>query len=268
MQTYPVTLEDLGPAPACRTRPIGSRSGQGPRAASQHEEWASTPNHAKLATASTAALAQQFALQQERYRQSLPVDERAGLELFRRALQQGDEQAWSLLYLPCKALLGCWLLQHPAAPLVLEYESPDSYVLAALSKFWQATARTHPFQYERTTLSAIFAYLRRCLHSVVLDAARQARVRQGEVAMEVLAGIVSSWQTEPSGDELWRCIGRALPDQRERRLLYLRYVLDYRPREVVALAPEAFPSVEQVYQLERKILQRLRRHPALAHWKV
>jgi DNA-directed RNA polymerase specialized sigma24 family protein len=220
-----------------------------------------------LATATTDELAEEFLRQQARYRQRLPVDERAGLELFRRAIQQREERAWELLYPPCRALLLQWLRQNPWADLVLQYESPEGFVLEALAKFWQAITRTRLFQERPTTLADILAYLRRCLHSVLLDAARQARARAAEVSVDALAALAARGQAELSGEELWRSIERALPDQRERRLVYLRYVLDYRPREIVALAPEEFPEVEHVYQLERQILQRLRRHPALAHWK-
>jgi DNA-directed RNA polymerase specialized sigma24 family protein len=247
---------------------MGSPGGHGPSAARHYEELAGAPHYDDLATVSPTALAQQFVLLQQRYRQGLPVDERVGLELFRRAIQKRDAQAWELLFPPCRELLIHWLLRHPWADLVLRYDSQESYVLEVLSKFWQATDRLNLFQENGATLSEIFAYLRRCLNSVVLDAARQARRRQREVSGEALAGLAAGQQIERSCEDLWQCIERALPDPRERRLIYLRYVLDYRPREIVELAPEAFPRVELVYQLERKVLERLRRHPALARWKA
>ncbi len=116
-------------------------------------------------------------------------------------------------------------------------------------------------------MSDILAYMQRCLNSVVLDAVRQIRARQQKMAEVAIAKEVVN-QAEPSGNDLWQCIERALPDARERQLLYLRYVLGYRPREVAARYPAEFPQVERVYQMERTILQRLSRHPALARWKA
>jgi hypothetical protein len=206
-------------------------------------------------------------LERDQDRQRQPVDERAGLELFRRAIQERDELAWEQMYQQWKGLLLHWLFQHPAVRLALGQAPPESYVTAALSKFWQATTRAERPKQEFSTLAGALAYLRSCLNSVVLDAARQALVRQCEVGEEVLAGEVVSQPPAAIAGDLWRSIERALPDRRERLLVYLRYVLGYRPREIVVTHRQEFPHVEEVYQMERNILQRLSRHPALADWQ-
>ncbi len=220
-----------------------------------------------LAPLGTIELAGCCAAEQVRYGQRLAVDERAGLELFRRAIQQQDEGAWELVYQQWKGLLLHWLLQHPAARLVLEQASSESYLTATLAKFWQATSDAKRSRPAFETLADILAYLRRCLNSVVLDAVRQIRARPQEVAEEVIVRGADT-QMEASGGELWRDIERALPDASERRLMYLRYVLGYRPREIAALYPTDFPQVKRVYQMERTLLQRLSRHPLLARWKA
>ena len=225
------------------------------------------PDADDLAALSTSELARRCAAEQEQYRQRQPVDERAGLELFRRAMQQRDELAWALIYQQWRPLLLRWLLQHPSASLVLERDPPESYITAALSKFWQATARVQGPQQGFATLPEILAYLRRCLNSVVLDVVRQARARLAEAPEEAAAHLAVSPPSEGTGADLWGCIERALPDERERRLIYLRYVLGYQPREIVAAYPQDFPSAAKLYLLERNILLRLRRHPSLAHWK-
>ncbi len=206
-------------------------------------------------------------LEEVQDRQRQPVDERAGLELFRRAVQERDEMAWELIYQQWKGLLLHWLLQHPSARLALEHAPPESYVTGALSKFWQATTLAERPKQDFSSLAGVLAYLRSCLNSVVLDVARQALVRQCEVGEEALTeGVVSQQPAEIAGD-LWRCIERALPDRRERMLVHLRYVLGYRPREIVETHRQEFPDVDEVYQMERNILKRLSRHPALADWK-
>jgi hypothetical protein len=67
-------------------------------------------------------------------------------------------------------------------------------------------------------------------------------------------------------EELWTLIERALPDRRERRLVYLLFVLDLKPREIVREAPQDFPTPQEVYRLTRNVLDRLRRNPALRSW--
>ena len=219
-----------------------------------------------LAALATTELAERCAAEQAHFRQRLAVDERAGLELFRRAIQERDEIAWEQIYQQWKGLLLHWLLRHPAASLVLKQESPESYLTAALSKFWQATTNAKAGQPAFQTLADNLAYLQRCLNSVVLDAARQIRAHQQRVSEDAIAEAAVN-QVELSGGDFWWCIERALPDERERRLVYLRYVLGYRPREIVAAYSAEFPQVERVYQMERAVLQRLSRHPALARWK-
>jgi len=194
-------------------------------------------------------------------------DDDLALELFRRAVQERDELAWERIYQQWRGLLLHWLFQHPSARLALEQAPLESYVTAALSKFWQATACAARPKPAFSSLAGALAYLRSCLNSAVLDVVRQARLRQCEVGEEALAEAAMSQQPVERDRDLWRCIERALPDRRERTLIYLRYVLGYRPREVVATHPQEFPDIHQLYQMERNILQRLSRHPALADWK-
>jgi DNA-directed RNA polymerase specialized sigma24 family protein len=196
--------------------------------------------------------------------QRCAADERAGLDLFWRAIEQRDELAWALIEQQWKGHLLRWLFQHPAARVALEQGSPESYASAALSKLWQATTHSQRPRPAFSTLAGVLAYLRSCLNSVVLDAVREAQARQHEVYGAALAENVGS---QPVEVDLWQCIEQALPKRQERWLVYLRYVQGYRPREIVATYPEAFPYVGKVYQMERNILERLRRHPALARWR-
>jgi DNA-directed RNA polymerase specialized sigma24 family protein len=267
MQSESACLEEVDQAGQRQTRRTNTRAAR--RRPGARMPRALTPKQVSvdLATLATVDLAERCVAEQGRYGQRLLLDERVGLELFRRAIQQHDAVAWELVYQQWKGLLLHWLLQHPAARLVLEQASSESYLSAALSRFWQATTNTTYSQPVFETLADHLAYLRRCLNSVVLDAVRQIRARPQEVAAEVLVRGADT-QKEASGGELWRCIERALPDARERQLLYLRYVLGYRPREVAARYPTDFPQVKQVYQMERTILQRLSRHPTLARWKA
>lgn len=267
MQSEPACLEEAGQAYQRRARRTNTRAERRRSDTRMPRVLAPERTSVDLAALATVELAERCASEQAHFRRRLAVDERAGLELFRRALQERDKVAWELMYQQWKGLLLHWLLRHPAARLVLEHESSESYLTATLMKFWQATSGTKRSQPAFETLADILAYLRRCLNSVVLDAVRQIRALQPKGSEDAIAaGVVS--QAESSEGDLWRCIEQALPDTREQRLVYLRYVLGYRPREVAARYPAEFPQVERVYQLERTVLQRLSRHPALARWKA
>lgn len=198
--------------------------------------------------------------------QGMPADDPTTLELCRRAFEQRDERAWEEVSQQWRGALIHWLLLHPCARLAFEQEPPEHYVAAALRNFWQAPTRSDTPQQTFSTLAGVLSYLRCCLNSAILDAVRQARHRQHEVSAAGGAEDRSSQPHHVPDEDLWRCIERALPERRERLLMYLRYVQGERPCEIVAAHPQAFPNVTEVYRLERAILARLRRHPALAEW--
>jgi hypothetical protein len=266
MQSEPICLEEAEQAPGRRTRRPGTRALRAQPDAREPGALPLESHHHDFAALTNAELARRSAAEQAQYRQRLPIDERASLELFRRAIEERDASAWELIYQQWKPLLLHWLLAHPRADLALEHDSAEGYVTAALGKVWQATARAQRPPPGFARLSEMLAYVKRCLNSVVLDTIRQARAWHLEVPEAALESAVCQ-QPEVSGGELWRCVERALPDRRERLLLSLRYVQGYQPREVAAAYPDKFPTVAKVYQLERNILNRLRRHPALARWK-
>jgi hypothetical protein len=221
----------------------------------------------KLACLNHLELTRRSAIEERRFRQGIPTDDRARLELFHRAIEQRDELARAVIEQHVRGLLLSWLHRHPAARLALENESPESYVSAALSKFWQATIGSTELRPAFVTLAQILAYLQCCLNSTVLDAVRKARALQHEMDGASVAGEGGRQTPEAPGGDLWEALERALPDKQERLLAYLRYVRGERPRELVVDHPQAFPCVEAVYRLERKVLDRLRGHPALAPWK-
>lgn len=66
--------------------------------------------------------------------------------------------------------------------------------------------------------------------------------------------------------QLWNVIAAMLPDEREPRLAYLLYDCGLKPREITRLLPEEFKNIQEVYQLRRNILERLRRNKDELRW--
>lgn len=211
-------------------------------------------------------LARRCAAEQERYHQGLASDDRYCLALFQRAMYGHDEFAWSLIYQRFSPTLLAWLHKHRYANAVLAQGEPDSFVTAAFGKFWQATAAPGMDSKRFPTLAAALEYLKRCLNSAVMDAMRQLEARQREESLENVDTKETGDKTSESAQELWDILERALPDRRERRLAYLLFVLDYKPREVAQLFPRDFPTAQEVYRMTRNMLDRLRRNPSLLSW--
>jgi hypothetical protein len=220
-----------------------------------------------LASWDAHQLAQRCAAQQQRFHQHQPSDDRYCLELFLRALYRRDELAWSLAYQQFFGTVLAWVHQHPCANLVLAYEEAETYATEAFSRFWVATRSDGDAPPRFPTLASILAFLKVCVNSVMLDKVRWLHTRQREGPLDPSIPL----PTPPPGgrpeQELWALVERALPDRRERRLAYLLFVLDLKPREIVRAAPQDFPTAQEVYRLTRNILDRLRRNPALRRWR-
>lgn len=223
------------------------------------------PDQDDLASWTPDQLAQRCASEQQRYHQHIPSDERYCLELFLRAIHQQDKIAWDLIYQQFSGTVLAWLRQHPCASR-LRHNEPDAYVTDAFRKFWMATTSPGATAPHFATLASVLAYLRSCLNSVVLDEMRLIQSRQREEPLEHISNIPAETPPDEEVQALWALIERALPDRHERRLIYLLFVLDLKPRDVVRIAPQDFPTAQEVYRLTRNILDRLRRNPALRAW--
>ena len=102
---------------------------------------------------------------------------------------------------------------------------------------------------------------------VMLDKVRWLHRHQREGPLDQASNMPAPQGGDLSAQKLWSLVERALPDRRERRLAYLLFVLDLKPREIVRAAPQDFPTAQEVYRLTRTILDRLRRNPALRLWR-
>ena len=60
--------------------------------------------------------------------------------------------------------------------------------------------------------------------------------------------------------ELWEAIQSLLPNERERRVAYLLYHCNLKPREIVRYVPDEFHDVQEIYHLGRNITERLMRN--------
>src|SRR5437763_17162355 len=104
-----------------------------------------------------------------------------------------------------------------------------------------------------------------CVHSVVADEVRSRQSRQYEETLELI-------EHEPATDDpadavvsnisaqgLWQVIQEELNGEDERILIYLAYVQGMKPSEIRRQRRKLCPTVEDVYRIERNVLERLRR---------
>jgi hypothetical protein len=192
-------------------------------------------------------------------------DDTAGLELFRRAIENHDEAAWRAVTDIYRGMLTSLAGRRVVRGLVSE--DNGFCVDRAFERFWRAThnGRVHQFD----DLASVLKYLKMCLGSVLLDEAR-ARRRQAWVSIDTISpqDAVCPDQTTQVLDrvdahDLWRAIYAELPDAHERLVAQLSFVAGMSPREILDRHPETFRDVFDVYRTKRNMVDRLRRSRSL-----
>ena len=188
--------------------------------------------------------------------------------MFRRALCEHDQSAWARIVDQYRGMVLSWVRRHPAARVVEEED--DHWVDLAFTRLFQAIKPERFDQFPDA--GRLLKYLQMCVNSVLQDAMREHAQRPPTVSIDVgdddpegaLAPQLKSKSVVDhalNAKELWTAVERVLPDEGERRLAYLTLVLEYKPREIQALYPDRFPTVQGLYPLIRQVVERLQRHP-------
>ncbi len=200
--------------------------------------------------------------QSEHFFRGRPSDQRFSYELFRRALVESDQQAWTYVYQLYSPLVDGWVRRSNAFGST--GESSEYFVAAAFTKFWRAVSPERFASFP--TLGSLLHYLQLCAGSVVIDsvrshawsdmlpqeAASEKRVPQHSPDEEALNRVARN--------EFWRLIDQHLNSQQERVVLYASFVLGMNPREIYGRRSDLFADVREVYSVKRNVLARLGRN--------
>jgi hypothetical protein len=195
----------------------------------------------------------------QRLRFQGPSDDRFALEIVRRALVEQTDEAWSTLQQYFGETIKVWIRCHPSRDHALQYDSEENYIAQTFSRFWYAMRSQ---QVEFTTLPAALAYLHATLGGVMTDTLR-FHSRSREVPFTESEASHELTVEEPLENEcLWEGMQKLLYDEHERRLFYLLYSCGLKPREIVLHCPQEFAEVQDIYRLNKTIVERLRRNSA------
>jgi hypothetical protein len=197
----------------------------------------------------------------ERQWWNAPADEDCCLELFRRAVVDQTDQAWSRLQQCLSETIRRWIHGHPCRDVALLRDSEENYIAQTFSRLWYAVQHQ---QIEFATLPAALSYLHATLNGIIMDTFRShLRTRAREVPFPE-----PGCSAEPAGEDavfvddrqFWQIIHSLLPDERERRLTYLLYHCGLKPREIVKRCSAEFDDIKEIYRLNHNIIERLRRN--------
>lgn len=211
---------------------------------------------------STAELAEQVLREIQAYRCGDASVDVYSLELLRRAIVQGDQEAWAFLQ-PCLVeLVQSWLRSHPSYEVAARLDSEEHYVELAFECFRQAIPLAQAVEFR--TLAAALRCLRASLNGVILDRLR-ASSRPAEVLLPGPGEPEAQDKTD--GCKVWEILKALLPDEREQRLAYLLFHCGLKPVEVARFSPQEFGDIRDITRLRRQIMEQLLRKTGQLCWQ-
>ncbi|HEV8637344.1 MAG TPA: sigma-70 family RNA polymerase sigma factor [Chloroflexota bacterium] len=196
-----------------------------------------------------------------KFRRGEPSDERYCFELIRRAVCARDQAAWEVVLAQYRGMVLAWVRQHPSAAALGEED--DYWVTSTFERFWSAVGPERFGAFPG--LAAVLRYLKMCTHSLLIDEARGRRsaeltsLDEAEQESDREADVEALAVGSLTGQDLWSTILRVLPEEVDRRVLYLSFASELKPGEIHERHPELFASVADVYRIKRNALDRLRR---------
>lgn len=188
----------------------------------------------------------------DHYRWGEPCTDIYGVELFRRATMQDNQEAWASVQHCFGGMVRGWFRCHPGREAACRLESEEHYIAQAFERFWQATASHQRVEFSR--LSAALQYLRASLHGVILDTLRAYAQPKGVSLPEPGEARV---EDSTNSCEIWNILKTILSNSRDQRLAYLLFHCGLKPREIVHVCPQEFSDIQEIYRLRCNIVERL-----------
>ena len=183
-------------------------------------------------------------------------------DLFRRAIEQRDADAWADISRQYRGLLAAWAAQSSSRGLLTE--QPEDIADQALARAWAAlslsSARFSAFPH----IASLLAYLRTCVRATVIDHAReqasQQRAAQSIESSGVSAAPEQAVLEELDRTALWQLIMDMTNGLQEQIIVRECLVYALPPRTIQARHPEIFTDVMHVYRVKRNLINRFQRN--------
>jgi DNA-directed RNA polymerase specialized sigma24 family protein len=183
-------------------------------------------------------------------------------ELFRRAVVDRDANAWHQIALSYRAMMIGWARRSRAAELTGTHD--EALADEALARAWRSLS---PERFDQlSTMAALLGYLRTCVASTAIDA---ARAHAAAVAPPDWGGSAHSAPADlaiierMSRAELWQLALHMASSDAERVVVFDRFVLGLPPRAIQHRHPLVFPELRKVYETIHDLCERLRRNGEL-----
>lgn len=218
-----------------------------------------------LQSLSLSGVAQRCAEESDHFFHRRDHDPRFCFELFRRAIEERDERAWSLLCDQYRPLVAGWVKRNEA--FSSSKENVSFFVNGAFAKMWSAVTSEKFANFD--DLKSLLRYLQLCVASVIMDHVRSVeyyeRLEDVSPDVEEATGVRVEQRAlaQAEREAFWEAINVRLKDEQEKLVVYYSYVVGFKPSQILEHRPDAFADVQEIYRTKENVLARLRRDEAL-----
>jgi hypothetical protein len=202
-----------------------------------------------------------------KYRRKEASDDHYCLEIFRRAVILQENEAWASLQRQFGENVRIWFARHPNREAALRHDGEQSYIDSAFRRFWQAVSEQ---QLTFHTLASALSYLHLCLNCAIMDTLRAYARPKEEPLPDYGQSIADEPAVEDSyqENELWEVIEALLPGEKEKRVAFLHFHCNLKPREIIHYCPGEFSNEDEIYRLRRNIMERILRNADKIRWRL
>jgi RNA polymerase sigma factor (sigma-70 family) len=191
-------------------------------------------------------------------------------ELFRRALEGAEQDAWQSVSAQYHRLILEWVYAVRAPTDAIDEAEDVAY--EAIERFWRTlSGRCNPLAGRFPHVGALLKYLQQCVVTTVLDRRRQARRDARRAALASAEASLREGVPGPESEVIEGVDRSALlarvrawvdanvSDPAEQLVLRLSYTDDLSPAEIAARFPDRFADAADVRQIKERVLRRARR---------
>jgi RNA polymerase sigma factor (sigma-70 family) len=191
-------------------------------------------------------------------------------ELFRRAIEKAENQAWQALKAQYDSLIHHWIIGFSRG-VPLRLQDREDLVQDTWIYFHRALKKYHislgkHFEH----VGALLKYLNNCAYTATMKHwKRRQKARRLQQKLEKLAPKVTSAPEEGSLTRLFRQERLAglktwceqyMTDPQEQVVFDCTFKKDLKPKQIVEAYPEMFPNAKAVSRIKEKLIKRIKRY--------
>ncbi len=180
-------------------------------------------------------------------------------ELFHRAIVNGDNASWSIIYQQYFPLVRSWVRQK------LPYD--DREVEDVVQNVFLAFTRYYTAEkfYKARHLGSVLKFLKSCVATESLQLIRYRDRRNGDQPLSIKPSVPSQQNvsqevgTKIEREAVWRCVEEVCNDEKDRIIAKDMFTFGLKPAEIYERYSKLFDSSTEVSKVKRNLLKRLER---------